>query len=118
MKSWVNFIFNEAESDNESLAHELNMLNAASMSENQLSDDELVNNVKLDTLFNYKNPKSANTFLAPYKCAKKSTVTWRLAIALANARVFMSDQPRAEPQLWVEFLLKLREKYEKMETVE
>ncbi|EGT40702.1 CBN-RBG-1 protein [Caenorhabditis brenneri] len=116
MRAWVDFIFDPS-SDTELLSHELNLLNASSLG-HQFSEEDLVDNVKLDTLFNYKYPHRSNTFHAPYKCAKKTTVTWRLAIALANARVFMTDQPRAEPQLWIEFLLKLREKYEKMEFVE
>uniref|UniRef100_A0A1I7TMU8 Rab3 GTPase-activating protein catalytic subunit n=1 Tax=Caenorhabditis tropicalis TaxID=1561998 RepID=A0A1I7TMU8_9PELO len=117
MRAWVDFIFND-NSDTDTLAHELNLLNAASMSGNQWSEEDLVNNVKLDTLFSYKDPQSSNTFLAPYKCAKKTTTSWRLAIALANARIMMRDHPRAEPQLWVEFLLRLRKKYEQIETVE
>ncbi|CAO4387093.1 unnamed protein product [Caenorhabditis nigoni] len=117
MRSWVEYIFNN-QGEHEVLSHELNLLNAASMSGEQYTEEDLVNNVKLDTLFNYQDPKMANSFLAPYKCAKKRTTTWRLSVALANARVFLKDQPRAEPQLWIEFLLALRKKYEKMETVE
>lgn len=114
MRAWVEYIFND-QGDHEALSHELNLLNALNMPG---SEEEIVNNVKLDTLFNYKDPKTSNSFLAPYKCAKKTTTTWRLSVALANARVFMRDQPRAEPQLWIEFLLALRKKYERMEAVE
>ncbi|KAF1749134.1 hypothetical protein GCK72_025601 [Caenorhabditis remanei] len=117
MRAWVDFIFNE-HTEYDELAHELNLLNATSMSGTQWSEEDLVNNVKLDTLFNYKDSNSTNSFLAPYKCAKRGTTTWRLAVALANARIFMKETPRAEPQLWVEFLLRLRKKYETMETVE
>ncbi|CAI2358221.1 unnamed protein product [Caenorhabditis sp. 36 PRJEB53466] len=117
VRAWVQFIFNE-EGSAENLSHELNMLNVENTSQHPLSDDDYVINEQLGKLYNYVSSSSDGSFLAPYKAAKRNSTAWRLAVALTNARVLMPDQPRAEPQLWVEFLLRLREKYEKLETIE
>lgn len=117
IRAWVYSIFDE-DSAEEQLSHELNLINARNMSEKQLPTSFLTKNEKLRKFFNFKNTAPAEKFLAPYKAAKKGTTTWKLAIALANSRIIMGNEPRAEPQLWIEFLICLRKKYNNMETVE
>uniref|UniRef100_A0A8R1I284 Rab3 GTPase-activating protein catalytic subunit n=1 Tax=Caenorhabditis japonica TaxID=281687 RepID=A0A8R1I284_CAEJA len=117
IQAWVDFIF-QGHFSNDHFSDELQLMNDSNVYSKDASHNDIKIDEDLENLFNCPNISSSNDFLAPYKCAKKDTTTWRLAVALANVRVYMRSEPHAEPQLWIEFLLQLRKKYENMEDVE
>ncbi|CAB3399243.1 unnamed protein product [Caenorhabditis bovis] len=53
-----------------------------------------------------------------FKAAKNPSIAYRLAVAMTNVMTLKDVNPRAEPQLWLEFVHRLREKYENNQDID